>query len=184
VTNDSREQGIIRPAARVRLSTRPGNLCCSTPCAHDDVNRIDFTLISARASAGAQIMARVVVDDGKLVFLMGSLERLLTATGRYEVPIQNVVGVDTNHAQTFFSGAFTSGGGFGMGTGFKIPVLPFGGRFFTQDGRLLVAFRNPNKCITVSLKEEPYDRIIVQVEDKNRTADEIRRAAASPTPSD
>jgi len=133
---------------------------------------------------GNGTVARVVIGGGKLVFLMGTFERLLTATCRYEVPLQNVVGVDTNHAQTLFTGAFTGGGGFGMGTGFKIPMLPFGGRFFTQDGRLLVSFRNPNRCITVSLKEEPYDRIIVQVEDKDHTADEIRRAAALLPPSD
>jgi hypothetical protein len=49
---------------------------------------------------------------------------------------------------------------------------------------LLVSFRNPNKCITVSLKEEPYDRVIVQVEDEDRTEDEIRRATALLPPSD
>jgi len=124
-------------------------------------------------------MARVVIEDDKLVILMGNLERFQTATGRYEVPLQNVLGVDTGRAQTAFAGSLVSGSGFGVGAGFKIPFLPFGGRISTGSGRLLVAFRNPDKCVTISLKDDAYGKIIIQVEYKERTATEIRNATAA-----
>lgn len=110
---------------------------------------------------------------------MGNMERLQTYVGRYEVPLQNVLVVDTGHAQTVFGRSFIAGAGFGVGMGVKMPLLPFGGRISTKDGRMLVAFRNPDKCVTISLKDDAYDKIIVQVDDKHRVADEIRSAISS-----
>lgn len=130
-------------------------------------------------------MARVLVDGAKLVVIMGNLERILTWKGRFEAPLGSVTGIDTGRAQTSFVGSFVSGGGFGAGAGFKTPFLPFGGRFTTRDGRTLVAFRDPAKCITISLKGTSYDRIVVQVRDKEAAAEAIRGTLNSrPAPGD
>lgn len=107
---------------------------------------------------------------------MGNLERIQTATSRYEASLRNVLGVDTGHAQTSFVGSFSTGTGIGVGAQVKMPFMPFGGRLSTESGKALVAFRDPNKCVTVSLKDETYDKIIVQVDDKEHTATEIRKA--------
>jgi hypothetical protein len=120
-------------------------------------------------------LARVVIDGGKLIVLMGTFESYQTRTRRYEVPLNNVTGVDTGRAPTTFAGSFSSGLGLGFGVGFKAASFgPFGGRYNTKEGRLLVAFRDPEKCITVSLKDEQYDKIIIQVDDKEQAADQIR----------
>lgn len=130
-------------------------------------------------------MARVFVERAKLVVIMGSLERIQTWTGRFEAPIENVTGVDTDRGQTSFVGSLVSGAGIGVGAVFKVPFLPFGGRFKTGDGKMLVAFRDPAKCITISLKGEPYDRIVVQVRDKEAAAKAITSALSSlPPPED
>jgi hypothetical protein len=62
----------------------------------------------------------------------------------------------------------------GQNQGFS-DITHLGGRFNTKEGRLLVAFRDPEKCITISLKDEQYDKVIVQVEDKDQTAELINR---------
>ena len=121
-------------------------------------------------------MAQVFIKDGNLIVQMGNLERFQTATARFETPLQHVVGVDTGRGQTIFAGSFVSGAGFGVGTGFKMPLLPFGGRISTRSGKMLIAFRNADKCVTISLKDEPYDKVVVQVDAKDQVAVEIRNA--------
>jgi hypothetical protein len=130
------------------------------------------------AKAGVN-MARVVIDGNKLVVQMGILERIQTATSRYEVPMQNVLGVETGRAQTAYAGSFSTGIGLGLGVGVKMPLFPFGGRVSSGNGKMLVAFRNPGQVVTISLKHDAYDKIIVQVDDKERIADEIRKAISS-----
>lgn len=124
-------------------------------------------------------MAQVSVEGAKLVVIMGRLERILTWTGRFEAPMDCVAGVDTGRAQTSFMGSFVSGVGSGVGAGFKVPFLPFGGRLTTGDGRTLVAFRDPGKCITISLKGAPYEKVVVQVRDKEAAAEAVRGALDS-----
>ena len=122
-------------------------------------------------------MVRVAIVGDRLLILMGAFESYQSRTHRYEVPLSNVTGVDTGRAPTTFAGSFSSGAGFGFGVGFKpTSVGPLGGRFNTKDGRLLVAFRDPEKCITISLKDEQYDKVIVQVDNKSQAADQIRNA--------
>lgn len=122
-------------------------------------------------------MARVVIDHGMLQILMGTVESYQTRTRRFEVPLSSVTGVDTNRAPTTFAGSHSSGAGFGFGVEFKATSFaPFGGRYNTKEGRLLVAFRDPEKCVVISLKDEQYDKVIVQVDDKDEVADQIRGA--------
>jgi hypothetical protein len=121
-------------------------------------------------------LAKAAIEGDKLVITMGGLERVQTSTRRYEVPLRNVIDVDTGHAQTAFAGSFSTSTGFGFGAGAKMPILPFGGRISTGGERLLVAFRDPDRCITISLRDDAYDKIIIQVDDKERVANEIRSA--------
>lgn len=123
-------------------------------------------------------VARVLIEGGALIVRMGSLERFQTMTARFEAPLQHVIGVDTGRAKSAFVGSFISGSGFGIGAGVRIPFLPFGGRFSTENGRMLIAFRDPSKCITISLKDESYDKVVVQVDDKDQVAAKISTAMA------
>jgi hypothetical protein len=121
-------------------------------------------------------LATFQVEDDKAVFVMGPGERTITMMGKFEIPLKSIVEVSTESAQTQFVGAFASGGRVGFGFGFKIPVLPYGGRFSTPSGKSLVAFRDPNKCITVSLRGEDFDRVVLQVDDKEKAASILREA--------
>ena len=105
---------------------------------------------------------------------MGLSERTVTMMEKLEIPLHNILDVNTEHAQANFVGGFASGGRIGFGFGFKIPVLPYGGRLSTPSGKFLVAFRDPNKCITISLRGEDFDKIVVQVDDKEVTANVLR----------
>lgn len=125
-------------------------------------------------------MARVLVDGDKLQILMGTVESYQTRTRRYEVPLSSIIGVNTDRAPTTFAGSFSTGGGFGFGVAYKPGSFgPIGGRFSTKEGKLLVAFRDPEKCISVSLKDQQYDRVIVQVNDKDQVAEQVRKAISS-----
>lgn len=125
----------------------------------------------------------MAIDGDKLQILMGTFESYQTRTRRYEIPLSNVTGVDTGRAPRTFAGSFSSGAGFGFGVQFKPTSFgPLGGRYDTKEGRLLVAFRDPEKCITISLKDEQYDKVIIQVNDKNQAADLIRAAISKQVP--
>lgn len=125
-------------------------------------------------------LARVVIEDGKLRVLMGTVESYQTRTRRFEVPLRSVTGIDTDRAPTTLAGSHSSGAGFGFGVEFKATSFaPLGGRYNTKEGKLLVAFRDPEKCVAISLKDEQYDKVIVQVDDKDKVADQVRGAIQS-----
>jgi hypothetical protein len=57
----------------------------------------------------------------------------------------------------------------------------YGGTFYDfKKGKIFYALSNGDKCVTLTLEGFAYDKVIVEVQDKEETAAMIRKALASP----
>ncbi len=77
-----------------------------------------------------------------------------------------------------------------MMDGFVLPVMnidsvstaevsyryPRMGSFGTQNGMVFYYMRDCNKVVTLNLRDHPYTKVMVEVEDKETMADAIRKS--------
>jgi hypothetical protein len=125
-------------------------------------------------------MVRVEVSEGRASFIFGRFERFMTWKERLDVRLDHIVSVSTDVPPTSFIGEHRGGLSLGLALTFKVPFVPWGGQIRTQDLRhLLVAMRDPRRCITVGLVSEDFDALIFDVGDKARVAPLLRDASAA-----
>jgi hypothetical protein len=49
------------------------------------------------------------------------------------------------------------------------------GTFFRREGMVFYYVRDPKKCISLTLDNHRYRKVVVQVDDKEKTAEKIRQ---------
>ena len=64
-------------------------------------------------------------------------------------------------------------------TGTALPGVIKDGTYLMNDGMMFFEMHNTEKCVTVTLDDEKYKKIIFEVEDKESTALEINEAVRS-----
>ena len=63
--------------------------------------------------------------------------------------------------------------------GTSLPGIIKDGMFLSKDGLLFFEMHDPEKCITVSLKNDKYKKIIFEVQDKESAANAVRDAISN-----
>ncbi len=93
------------------------------------------------------------------------LEEFAAIKRRLEFSVDNIVSVTTeNHP--WVEGIRVGGVG--------IPGVIKEGRYIVNGKKVFFAMRHPDKCVTVEFKNEEYDVIVIEVDDKEKVAEEIR----------
>ncbi len=111
----------------------------------------------------------VKVDGDNLVFEFHGVDRIFTFRHSITVPIRDVVDVSTDRVP-WITGIRA------LGTG--LPGVIKDGEYLDKDGSAFYEVHDPDKCVTVTLKDDNHKRIVIQVEDKESTALEIKNALA------
>ena len=123
-------------------------------------------------------MTKVVVEGGKLAFLIGMAERTFTPRATRclrSTLLRSTPSVPEPHFQAPSAPEWATV----LVQASRQRSSPSGADSPPRMVTCSIAFRNPDRCKTVSLKDEPYKRVIVQVGDKESVADEIRRAIST-----
>ena len=111
-----------------------------------------------------------VADDLLTVDLQG-IDRFWALRRRIRVPLTHVRGIERTPHRTWRSGGFRV-------LGAQVPGLLRVGRFSYHGERVFWAVHHPERTIEVELVSEPFDRLIVEVENPNETTREVQRAMA------
>lgn len=121
------------------------------------------------------MQGKITVEEGKLILELPIPNKLLSLTQwpvssgmpkELQIPLEHVASVSTEKVGMYLS---LGGGG--------IPGAGKFGRYPYFNGEVyLLAFYNPDNCITVVLKNEPYNKIIMEVENKATSAKLINDA--------
>jgi hypothetical protein len=110
----------------------------------------------------------VRVEGGLLVIEpKGAMSKFAALKSRLEIPLSCIKAVGTANAQL---------------KGLKLAgtALPphYAGQFYDfKEGRIFYALSDRDKCVTIKLEGFKYGKVVVQVDDKERTAERIRKAA-------
>ena len=111
----------------------------------------------------------VKIDGNNLVFEIHGVDVILAIRHTISVPLSHVASVttDTVKWQPFQQLRVA---------GTSLPGVIKDGMFLSNEGLLFFEMHDPNKCITVSLKNEKFKKIIFEVQDKEHAAKAIQDA--------
>jgi len=122
-------------------------------------------------------MSSTVKIEGKnIIFEIHGVDVILALKRTITIPLEHIVSVSTDKvpwepfqqlkvAGTSFPGVIKDG-----------LYLSNDGLYLSNDGLLFFEMHHPDKCITVSLNNEKYKKIIFEVQDKESVAKTIRDA--------
>jgi hypothetical protein len=115
-------------------------------------------------------MSGTVKIEGKnIVFEIHGVDAILALKRSITIPLEHVVSVSTDKVPWGpFQQLKVAGTGF--------PGVIKDGLYLSNDGLLFFEMHHPDKCITVSLNNERYKKIIFEVQDKESVAKAIRDA--------
>ena len=120
-------------------------------------------------------MAGTVTIEGKgqVVFELHGVNKYLAGKKRLAVPLEHIKSVSTENADW---GPVSH-----PRKGSQIPNVLKDGSFPTSDGLTFFEMHHPDKCVTVTLEDEQYQKIIFEVDDKEATAELIKAAIGERT---
>ncbi len=111
----------------------------------------------------------IKIEDKNLVFEIHGIDIILAIRKSITIPLEHVssVSLDKVSWEPFQQLKVA---------GTSLPGVIKDGMFLSTDGLLFFEMHNTDKCITVSLNNEKYKKIIFEVEDKESAAKIIRDA--------
>ncbi|MDE1769454.1 MAG: hypothetical protein KGI28_02730 [Thaumarchaeota archaeon] len=115
-------------------------------------------------------MSGTIKIEGKnLIFEIHGIDVILAIRKSITIPLEHVVSVSTDKVSWEpFQQLKVAGT--------SLPGVIKDGMFLSTDGLLFFEMHNTDKCITLSLNNEKYKKIIFEVEDKEFVAKTIRSA--------
>lgn len=111
----------------------------------------------------------IAVEGNSVVFKLKGIDRVLAIKNQLTIPIEHIVDVSTEKADWKMYNQLRMGGT-------AIPGVVKDGRYVSKEGWFFYEMHDPDKCVTVGLKDEKYKKIIFEVEDKEASANLIRKA--------
>jgi hypothetical protein len=115
----------------------------------------------------------VTIEGDQVVFELHGVDKFLAGKKRLAVPLEHIKSVSTENVNW---GPFSH-----PQTGSSIPSVVKDGSFRTSDGLTFFEMHHPDKCVTVTLEDEKYQKIIFEVDDKEATAELIKAAIGERT---
>jgi len=112
---------------------------------------------------------KLEIKDGKIKVEFEGLEKLEAIKNKLEFNLSNVVSVSTEDKKWIQ--------GLRVG-GTALPGVIKEGRYLLKDGKkAFFAMKNKDKCITIEFKNEAYDYLVIEVDNKEEIAKQIKEAA-------
>ena len=114
-------------------------------------------------SYDSEMSGAVSIKEGNLIFQLHGIDKILAIKRSIAVPLKHVVSVSTEKVNWKPFKQLKIGGT-------SISGIVKDGRFLSSDGVMFYEMHNPDKCITVSLADETYKKIIFEIDDKESIA--------------
>jgi hypothetical protein len=118
-------------------------------------------------------MTTIDIDGSDLVLNVEGLDKLWAFKSQLRVPLAHVAGVERAGEEThqWFHGL--------RFPGTNVPGVVTAGTFIESEGHVFWDVHDPDSAIAIRLHDEKYVKLIVEVEDREETIEQIE-AALSP----
>ncbi len=104
-------------------------------------------------------MVELAVSEGTLLVNVRGADKLWALKNSLEIPLEHVASVRTDPtiAKGWWHGLRLPGT--------HVPGLITAGTYFTRHQKTFWDVHNPDRAIVIDLRDEPYDRLVVEVAD-------------------
>jgi len=111
----------------------------------------------------------ITIEGDNLIFEMRWVDRILGLKRSITIPLRHVVSVSTEKVSWFPTSQTRL-------PGTNVPYIVKDGSYTSPEGWIFYEMHDPNKCVTITLRDEEYKRIVFEVEDKESSAAMIEAA--------
>jgi len=118
-------------------------------------------------------MVTVEVDVDRVVFEVQGLHKVWALRSRLEIPLAHIISIETDPERT---GAWWHGWKL-MGT--DVPGVFAAGTFYQRGELVFWDVRDPSRAVIVSLDDERYKKLIIEVADPDAVVNSVRTALAA-----
>ncbi len=112
-------------------------------------------------------MVKVSVSHGHVVLKLEGAKRLLALKSTVEIPLNSIKRVSLTPPKWLFAA---------VRAGTHLPGIMMAGTFWTRQGKQFYYVRDPEKCVTLTLRDHEYSKVVFQVDDKVAVAARIGKA--------
>jgi hypothetical protein len=118
-------------------------------------------------------MARVELTSGSLIIHVEGMDRIWALKSHLEIPLQHVVKAESDPA-------IARGWWHGIKwPGTNLPGVVTAGTFY-KDGQLMFwDIHDPDRTVVISLADEDYSQLVIEVENPTQTVEAINSAVAA-----
>jgi hypothetical protein len=115
-------------------------------------------------------MVELSISSGTLVLHVKGADRLWAFKGSLEIPLQHIVAItaDPSIARGWWHGL--------RFPGTSIPGVITAGTFYQDGNKIFWDVHDPDKTVVIELKDERYDKLIVEVAEPNTAIDLVGAA--------
>jgi hypothetical protein len=106
-------------------------------------------------------MVRIDIQPHKLIVAFPGANWLLAMRSSLVIPLTHIVNVRPHPPEARFDDTIVEGN---RGIGTYIPGKIAVGSVYTRDGDAFYAVRDPDRAIAIDLRDEPFARIVVELE--------------------
>ena len=118
-------------------------------------------------------MARVEFAPGSLIIHVEGMDRIWALKSHLEIPLQHVVKAESDPeiARGWWHGI--------RWPGTNLPGVVTAGTFYKDGQRMFWDVHNPDRTVVISLADEDYNQLVIEVENPTHTVEAINSAVAS-----
>jgi hypothetical protein len=112
-------------------------------------------------------LVKVEVEKDTVVFSFSGIQKFLAMKRTLRIPRKSIVEVSTEKVTLLW---------YARRLGTHLPKFFMAGIFWIKEGKSFWYVKNTSKCITLKLKNHEYSKVIVEVDDKEGTGDQLTRS--------
>ncbi len=112
-------------------------------------------------------LVKVEFDRDSVVFRFNGLQKFLAMKRTLNIPRRSIVHVSTDNVTLLW---------YARRLGTHIPKIFMAGTFWIKEGKSFWYVKNGSKCITLRLKNHEYSKVVIEVDDKESTGDQLTRS--------
>ncbi len=112
-------------------------------------------------------MVKVSISHGQVVVELKGTKKFLALKGTIKIPLKSIKSVSLRPPKWSF---------LGVRAGTYFPGVVMAGTLWTRSSKEFYYVRDPKKCVTLTLHDHEYSKVVFQVDDHEKVASQISKA--------
>jgi len=111
-------------------------------------------------------MVKIKLGKEYVTFELEGAQKFLALKSLVQIPLKNIDIISTETVKPLWLAGR-------LGT--HMPPIFWAGTFWTREGKTFYYVRDRSKCITLKLRDHEYSKVVMEVDDKENVANNLRK---------